>query len=58
MRKASFMIGIGLLLIIFTWVAGWSLRDVGDVFSLVAQMVVGGVAVFLFNYGFYLIRPD
>lgn len=58
MRKASIMIGVGLLLFIFTWVAGWAIATGTPILDLILQMSVGGIAIFLFNYGFYLIRPS
>jgi len=58
MRKASFMIGIGLLLIIITWIAGWAINTGTPLIDLTIQMSFGGLGILLFNYGFYLIRPD
>ena len=55
MRKASFMIGFGLLSIILTWIVG--LIKLGEpLLEFGAQMITGGVGIFLFNYGFHLIR--
>ncbi|MHA1343530.1 MAG: hypothetical protein ACTSQG_06065 [Promethearchaeota archaeon] len=58
MRKASFMIGIGLLLIIFTWIAGWAINTGVPLTDLVIQMAFGALGIILFNYGFYIIKPD
>ena len=58
MRKASFMIGIGLLFIIVTWILGWAVSTASAIIDLAIQMSSGGLGIFLFNYGFYLIRPD
>jgi hypothetical protein len=58
MRKASFMIGIGLLLIIITWIAGWAINTGISMVDFAIQMSFGGLGIFLFNYGFYLIRPE
>jgi len=58
MRKASFMIGIGLLLILFTWIAGWAINTGTPILDLAIQMSFGGIGIFVFNYGFYLIRPS
>lgn len=57
MRKASFMIGIGLLLILFTWISGWAINTGTPLIDLGIQMSFGGIGIFIFNYGFYLIRP-
>jgi len=57
MRKASFLIGIGLLLILFTWISGWAINTGTPLLDLAIQMSFGGIGIFIFNYGFYLIRP-
>jgi hypothetical protein len=57
MRKASFMIGFGLLSIILTWIVG--LIKLGEpILEFGLQMITGGVGITLFNYGFYLIRME
>ncbi len=58
LRKAAFMIGFGFLLIIFTWVAGWSVRTGTPLLDFIIQMGFGASAIVLFNYGFYLIKPE
>ncbi|MHA1146650.1 MAG: hypothetical protein ACTSR8_00210 [Promethearchaeota archaeon] len=58
MRKASFMIGVGLLSIILTWILGWAINTGTPILDLAIQMASGGIGIALFNYGFYLIRPD
>jgi len=58
MRKASFMIGIGLLMILITWVAGWAINTEVPLLDLAIQMSFGAIGIGFFNYGFYLIRPD
>jgi len=57
MRNASFMIGIGLLLILLTWISGWAINTGTPILDLAIQMSFGGIGIFIFNYGFYLIRP-
>ncbi len=55
MRKASFMIGFGILSIFLTWIVGL-IRFGEPLLEFSAQMITGGVGIFLFNYGFRLIR--
>ena len=57
MRKASFMIGFGLLSIILTWIVGL-IRLGSPILEFSAQMVTGGIGITLFNYGFHLIRME
>ena len=55
MRKASIMIGFGLLSIILTWIVG--LISLGEpLLEFGLQMITGGIGITLFNYGFHLIR--
>ena len=58
MRKASFLIGIGLLLILFTWISGWAINTGTPLIDLGIQMSFGGIGITIFNYGFYLISPN
>ncbi len=58
MRKASFMIAISVFSIILTWILGWAINTGTPLLDLAIQMVFGGIGIGLFNYGFYLIRPD
>ena len=55
MRKASFMIGFGILSIFLTWIVGL-IRLGSPILEFSAQMLTGGIGIFLFNYGFRLIK--
>lgn len=58
MRTASIMIGLSMLFIIITWISGWSIKTGTPLLDFIVQMTFGGLGVFLFNYGFYLIKPE
>ena len=58
MRKASFMIGFGILFIFITWVIGFAVKTGTPIIDFAALMVSGGLGIYLFNYGFILLRRN
>jgi hypothetical protein len=57
MRKASFMIGIGIVFLISIWIVNWALSIGIENLVFIVQTILGSLGILLFNYGFYLIRP-
>lgn len=58
MRKASFMIGIGILFLISIWIVNWALSIGVENLVIIVQVILASLGIILFNYGFYLIRPS
>ncbi|MFX0103164.1 MAG: hypothetical protein ACFFCS_26605 [Candidatus Hodarchaeota archaeon] len=52
MRKASFMVAFGLLIIFFVWFAG--IFDIELHVKMVIQYSIGGTSLILFNAGFFV----
>ncbi len=57
MRKASFMIGLGIIFLIAIWVVNWALSVGIPNLVFTVQAICASLGILLFNYGFYLIRP-
>ena len=57
MRKASIMIGLGIIFLIAIWVVNWALSVGIANLVFTVQVICASIGIILFNYGFYLIRP-
>ncbi|HMF30294.1 MAG TPA: hypothetical protein VKK79_02700 [Candidatus Lokiarchaeia archaeon] len=56
LRRASILIGVGLLFIIFVWIAQWAIYTGTLLLDFAIQMSFGAASFLCFNYGYYLIN--